>query len=77
VSAQDPALPASLSEIADTNKPAQLAETDTRALAGPTPSSVQALKAAARNDVALVKQCGRKSDGTCALSSCSCEDVTA
>ncbi|HAZ87599.1 MAG TPA: hypothetical protein DCW82_00705, partial [Marinobacter adhaerens] len=64
-------------EIADTNKPAQLAETDTRALAGPTPSSVQALKAAARNDVALVKQCGRKSDGTCALSSCSCEDVTA
>jgi len=38
---------------------------------------VQALKIAARNDVALVKQCGRKSDGTCALSSCSCEGVTA
>ncbi|HAU18697.1 MAG TPA: type VI secretion system tip protein VgrG, partial [Marinobacter adhaerens] len=77
VSAQDPALPASLSEIADTNEPAQLAETDTRTVAGPTPSSVQALKTAARNDVALVKQCGRKPDGTCALSSCSCEGVTA
>ncbi|MDX1559327.1 MAG: type VI secretion system tip protein TssI/VgrG [Marinobacter sp.] len=77
VSAQDPALPASLSEVSDSSEPAKLAETDTRVVAGPTPSSVQALKAAARNDVALVKQCGRKPDGTCALSSCSCEGMTA
>ncbi|SNB57073.1 type VI secretion system secreted protein VgrG [Marinobacter sp. es.042] len=77
VSSNGPVLPRSLSEVSDTNEPAQLAETDTRTVAGPTPSSAQALKTAARNDVALVKQCGRKPDGTCALSSCSCEGVTA
>ena len=76
VSAQCPVLPASLSEGSGVNEPVQLAETDTRIIAAPAPSSAQALKAAARKDVALLKQCGRKPDGTCVLVSCSCESAT-
>ncbi|MFO7528608.1 MAG: type VI secretion system tip protein VgrG, partial [Marinobacter sp.] len=73
---QGPELPANLSEQSGRNAPVQLAETDTRALSGPAPGMVQALKAAAKKDVALVKQCGRQPDGCCALTSCSCESAT-
>jgi len=77
ISAQGPLLPASLGVGSDGNESAELAVTDSRASAGPTPSSAQALKSAAKKDVALVKQCGRKPDGSCALASCSCEGATA
>ncbi|MGF2736205.1 type VI secretion system Vgr family protein [Marinobacter sp. DUT-1] len=69
---QGPELPASLSGQSGRNAPVQLADTDTRPLSGAAPGTVQALKAAAKKDVALVKQCGRQPDGSCALSSCSC-----
>ncbi|MBD3640434.1 MAG: type VI secretion system tip protein VgrG, partial [Marinobacter sp.] len=73
---QSPVLPVSLNELSDSNAPEQLAETDTRAISGPAPGSIQALKTAAKKNVALVKQCGRQPDGSCALSSCSCESAT-
>jgi len=31
------------------------------------------LKSAAKKDVALVKQCGRQPDGSCAMEACACE----
>ncbi|KMQ75062.1 type VI secretion system Vgr family protein [Marinobacter subterrani] len=76
MAAQGPVLPASLTEASGTSETEELAETDTRSIAAPAPASAQALKSAAKKDFALVKQCGRKPDGTCALASCSCENAT-
>ena len=73
VMVQGPALPAGLDGVTGRHAPVELAESDTRLVAGPAPSSVQALRAGARKNAALIKQCGRKADGTCALASCSCE----
>jgi len=68
-----PLLPESLNELTANDEPVQVAETGTRATAGPSAASVPALKSAAKKDVALVKQCGRQPDGTCAMDACACE----
>ncbi|MEX2474196.1 MAG: type VI secretion system tip protein VgrG, partial [Marinobacter sp.] len=68
-----PLLPETVAELTAKDEPEQLAETGTRATAGPGTASVQALKSAASKDVALVKQCGRQPDGTCAMEACACE----
>jgi len=62
-----------LNELTANDEPVQVAETGTRATAGPSAASVPALKSAAKKDVALVKQCGRQPDGTCAMDACACE----
>src|SRR5690554_3921293 len=68
-----PLLPESLNELTANDEPVQVAETGTRATAGPSAASVPALKSAAKKDVALVKQSGRQPDGTCAMDACACE----
>ena len=48
------------------------AETGQRQNASPQPSPVSKLKAAARDDTALSRQCGRQEDGSCTSEPCAC-----
>ena len=75
--AEAPVLPTSFVEGCNNSDHVELAEVDTRATAGPVASSVPSLRAAAKKDVALVKQCGRQSDGSCAMAECACEESPA
>jgi type VI secretion system secreted protein VgrG len=70
-------LPEAFETASENTESVEIAEAEIRASAGPSPSSVQALKAAARKDVALFKQCGRQADGSCAMAACSCKEETA
>jgi type VI secretion system secreted protein VgrG len=75
--ADAPVVPNTSDETPESAESVRLAETDNREVAGPSSSSAQALRAAASKDVALLKQCGRQADGSCALASCSCEEEIA
>lgn len=75
--AEAPVLPTSFVEGCNNSDHVELAEVDTRATVGPVASSVPSLRAAAKKDVALVKQCGRQSDGSCAMAECACEESPA
>jgi type VI secretion system secreted protein VgrG len=65
-------LPAAFDAASENAESVKLSEVDIRLSAGPSPSSVQALRSAARKGAAFLKQCGRQPDGSCAMAACSC-----
>jgi len=72
VAAQAPGVPKSLSAEGINKGEGTLAETGQRNNASPQPSPVSKLKAVARDDIALSRQCGRQEDGICTSEPCAC-----